>query len=79
MGAAYYYGCLDTGPSYELAYKWFLEAAQNGNPWAQLFVGEMLYCGQGIEQSHREAARWFEASSDRGIAAATSNLGYMTC
>ena len=50
-----------------------LALAEEGNPAAQYYVGEMHHYGYGVPQSHAEAVRWYRAAAEQGYWAA--NLG----
>jgi TPR repeat protein len=63
---------------YEQAAKIFLPLAVNGNdPYAQRFLAEMYAKGQGVEQNHEEAAKWYRSSAEKGVAASQYKLGLM--
>jgi hypothetical protein len=57
------------------AANWFRRAAEQGEPAAQLHLGNMYAEGQGVPQDSREAAVWYRRSADQGFAQAQYNLG----
>ena len=61
--------------NYELAYNYFIEAANMGNLKAQCFLGLMYYFGHGIEQDYKEALTWFKKTEN--FAVSQFFLGYI--
>ena len=49
--------------------------AKNGNPDAQLGLGNCYYYGEGVEQNYAEAVRWYRKAAEQGYADAQHNLG----
>jgi TPR repeat protein len=39
-------------------FRWMMLAAERGNTGAQIFVGEHLFWGQGVQQDRESALRW---------------------
>jgi TPR repeat protein len=54
------------------AFKWYLQAAEQGHAYAQYNLG--LIYSSGL-QDYAEAARWFLKSAEQGIADAQFNFG----
>lgn len=54
-----------------------LERAEGGEAEAQFALGLRYRDGEGVSQSYREAARWFDAAANSGHVAAQMNLGVM--
>ena len=52
------------------------QKAIDGDPVFQHRVGKCYQLGDGIEQNHEEAVKWFRLSADQGYASAQFNLGY---
>lgn len=48
------------------AYKWYLLAAEQGNPEAQFSLGVMFQNGEGVPKNFETAIRWFLKASDNG-------------
>ena len=51
------------------------ENADRGDVNAQSDLGVMYASGQGVEQDHKEAVKWYQKAADQGHAGAQSNLG----
>ena len=48
---------------------WLKKEASNGNPYAQLLLGDCFLSGKGVGgENHDEAAKWFELSAKQGYA-----------
>ncbi|KAK5797028.1 hypothetical protein F5H01DRAFT_285621 [Linnemannia elongata] len=62
-----------------LAYKWFLEAANQGHADAAYSVGYMHQYGRGANQSYEEAEKWYLAAIDKGNVPAQRSLQRMRC
>jgi len=59
------------------ARKWFLKAAEGGDPVAEHNLGLMSYVGMGTERSPMEALKWFEKAATAGIVQAKFNAAIM--
>ncbi|MFV2056125.1 MAG: caspase family protein [Thiohalomonadales bacterium] len=59
------------------ALKVWLMTAQEGNPKAQTYVGEIYEKGFGIRPDYKLAALWYEKAAKQGNARAKLNLGYL--
>ena len=62
---------------YDEARRLFQIAADQGNTWAQSWLGFMHEEGRGVEKSDAEACRWYREAADQGHAQAQCNLGVM--
>jgi hypothetical protein len=51
--------------------------AEQGVSEAQLALGYLYYVGQGLQQNHAMAARWFSAAAGQGEPAAMYNLAWL--
>ena len=51
------------------------EAAEAGDPDAELRLASMYYRGEGMEQDYREAAKWYRKAAEQGNAEAQYRLG----
>ena len=70
-GAAYQRG------DYETAFKEFKPLAEQGNIWAQYYVGQMYIMGQGIPKDYAEAFKWYKKAAQHGYSLAQGVLGWM--
>ncbi|MFQ5959621.1 MAG: cadherin domain-containing protein, partial [Alphaproteobacteria bacterium] len=59
------------------AHEAFLRPVEQGPAAAQYSLGYMFERGQGVEQNHAEAVRWYRKAAEQGHAAAQYSLGYM--
>ena len=62
---------------YSTAYRIALRLAEQGDPEAQLNLGDMYRNGRGTQQNYEEAAVWYRKAAEQGHADAQSNLGSM--
>jgi len=62
---------------YEEAFKWYSQAAEQGNLAAQLNIGIMYDDGIGVAENDAEAAKWFRLAAEQGDEQAQHNLGVM--
>jgi uncharacterized protein len=53
------------------------QTAEQGNAEAQYNLGMTYYCGQGVKQNYRNAAKWFHSAAEQGHAGAQYNLSFM--
>jgi hypothetical protein len=51
------------------------QAAEQGDPEAQVQLGLLYEQGQGVERNLDEASRWFQLAAEQGYAPAQANLG----
>ena len=59
------------------ALKVWMTAAQEGDPIAQTYVGEIYEKGLGLEPNYVLALQWYQKASNQGYARAKLNLGYL--
>ena len=59
---------------YDEARRLFRIAADQGNTWAQSWLGFMYEKGRGVEKSDAEAYRWYRRAADQGYAWAKRKL-----
>lgn len=59
------------------ALKVWMGAAQEGDPVAQTYVGEIYEKGMGLQPDYALALQWYQKAADQGDARAKLNLGYM--
>lgn len=62
---------------FALALREFRPLADKGNSDAQRFLGDMYSDGNGVKQSHKEAASWYRKAALQGNAPAQYALGVM--
>lgn len=63
--------------SYSTALKIWLPRAQEGDPAAQTYVGEIFEKGLGTAPDYSAAATWYKKASDQGYSRALINLGFL--
>jgi predicted nucleic acid-binding Zn-ribbon protein len=63
--------------NYKTALNIWLPQAQQGDPIAQTYVGEIYEKGLGIEADYAIAAHWYQQAAEQGYARAQINLGYL--
>ena len=51
--------------------------AEQGNEYAQLYLGLMYDNGDGVPENDAEAVKWYRKAAEQGHANAQSNLGFM--
>lgn len=66
QGYRYYMG-LGVPRNRAKALRFYLAAAEKGDPQAQFIVGGMYYRGQGTDPNQKEAIRWLLKAADKGI------------
>lgn len=59
------------------AAKWFLKAAEHGQPVAQYMMWMKLSQGQGVPRDEAMGIHWLNKSAAQGFALAQHNLGYL--
>ena len=60
---------------YKEAFKWFRRAADQGDAWAQLELGNLYNEGHGVEQDDHEAIKWRLRAAEQGNQFVARNLG----
>ncbi len=60
---------------YAAAFSQFKPLAENGDPKAQFYLGEMYGQGQGIKRDLKKAARWYREAAMQGHTTAQAILG----
>ncbi len=50
---------------YAEAYKWYLAAAEQNDPFAQASLGLLYRFGKGVEKDHVKSYMWFQLAIDR--------------
>lgn len=58
------------------AYRWYHEAAEQGDAEGQYQVGQMYEYGVAVKKSMKEAARWYRRAASKKHTRATCQLGY---
>jgi TPR repeat protein len=59
------------------ALRWFLAAAQSGNPTAQEDLAWMYYTGTGTARDYAEAAKWVRLAAEQSVPRAELDLAYL--
>ncbi|MET0091609.1 MAG: hypothetical protein ABW068_16605, partial [Candidatus Thiodiazotropha sp.] len=62
---------------YRTALNVWLPMAQQGDPEAQNYVGEIYEKGLGIQPDYQTAAAWYQKAADQGNSRARINLGFL--
>jgi len=62
---------------YSRAVELYTDAAESGNPRAQLELGFLYYVGQGVEQDFLKAHEWFQRAALNNYSMAQYNLAIM--
>lgn len=75
LGGLYLNGGKGVATDYAEAYRWFAKAAEQGSMQAEVFVGMLLYDGQGVPQNRPAALQHWRKAADAGIADAQFRLG----
>lgn len=61
----------------EMALGYYQPLAEQGEPYAQLTIGEIYMEGAGVEQDLVQAYAWFAVSSHQGVDAATELMKHV--
>ncbi len=59
---------------YQEAFRWYVLAAEAGQPGAMNSLGLMYALGHGVSQDHSEAMKWWTKAADSGSIAALNNI-----
>ena len=62
---------------YEAAYKLWQPLAEQGDLYAQNYIGIHHYLGLGVSRDYKKAKQWFEKAAEAGFADAQYNIGMM--
>ena len=62
---------------YAAAHGEFLQSAKEGHASAQYSLGFLYDYGEGVQQNHSEAAKWYRKAAEQGLARAQFSLGIM--
>lgn len=62
---------------FETLYRFVAQNAEQGNPNAQLGLGEMFRKGQGVPQNYAEAVKWYRMAAEQGNAKAQNRLAFL--
>lgn len=60
---------------YPTAFRLMSPLAEEGNPYAQAFVGFLYWHGKGAPQDYAEAVKWYRKAADYGLPSAQYQLG----
>ena len=72
-----YYSGDGVDQDYSEAMKWFIKAAEKGDPSAYREIGNMYFRAYGVEQDYDKAIEWFQKAADLGNSSAENDIGYM--
>ena len=72
-----YYDIFDEHFDPEIAAKWYLKSAEQGNAEAQFCIARMLSWGDGIEQNIDECLKWYKLAIKQGHTDAMCDLASM--
>ena len=74
LGLCYYTG-IGVNRDRKEAFKWFMKAAEQNHPKAQLFVGNCYANGIGVETPDKtEALKWYIKAAEQGEPVAVENV-----
>lgn len=59
------------------SYKWHMKAAEMGDAYGQIKVGDLYKDGMGVEQDWHEALNWYKKAATQGDIYAYYRLGYL--
>ena len=76
IGILYEWG-LGVPRDYAEAWKWFLEAANLGDGFAQAYIGDYYFHGIGRERSFTDALHWYRAAADKNVPLGISQVGWI--
>ena len=62
---------------YATALRLLRPLAENGNPDAQINLGNMYFDGNGVPQDNAESVKWYLLAADQGSADAQITLGFL--
>lgn len=74
LGSMYTHG-LGVEKDLTEAFRWFVRAAEQGDPFHQTIVGNLYNYGRGVEKSGIDAANWYLLAAEQGHADAQASLG----
>lgn len=77
VGRAYELGDAPGGINYDLCYKYYLMAAEQGNSLGENNLGWCYEKGYGVEQNYEEALKWYEKSAAQNNGYGASNAAHM--
>ncbi|KAG0256376.1 hypothetical protein DFQ27_005762 [Actinomortierella ambigua] len=77
IGKLYETGSEHVVQDVQLAFQWYLKAAEHGQRDAQNSVGDAYYHGRGTEQNQQKAVEWFTKSANNGSACGQYSLGWL--
>ncbi|KAG0275035.1 hypothetical protein BGZ95_009249 [Linnemannia exigua] len=75
LGDMYKDGSQGVTLDYHQAMKYYLKAAERGDPVGQRKVGALYYHGLGVKQDFQAAMKWYRKAADQGDAIAQCKIG----
>lgn len=76
FGCIYKYGRCGFEKDENVAFTWFLKAAEQGLEDAQAAVGQSYMHGSGVLKDEKEALKWALKAAEQGNASAQCNIGF---
>lgn len=68
-------GKASASTDHDAAFEWFKKSAEQGNPYAQTYLGYYYQKGKGVKEDRAEAVKWYRKAAEQGYVIAQSNLG----
>jgi TPR repeat protein len=75
LGVFYEQGQNGVEPDYSQAFKWLSMAAKQGQPDAQVALGQMYENGEGVPKDYALAAYWYRKAADHTIDLGGAGVG----
>jgi TPR repeat protein len=72
---AEYYESSSGGKNYAKAVEWERKAAEQGDVFAQAFLGSSYDTGRGVKVDHDQAVKWYRKAAEHGLTLAEWELG----
>jgi TPR repeat protein len=73
-GGLMFFG-LNGGVSQDTGFQLFMQAAENGDAFAQRIVGDSYSYGSGVKQDYTQALVWYQKAADQGSPEAQYDVG----
>lgn len=77
VGHYFYFGLNPQKADLNEAIKWYTKSAEQGHSWAQRFMGDFYYTGEGVEQNYAKAFELYKKSATNGDGESMIQLGLM--
>jgi len=63
--------------NYATALRQFKPLAEQGDAWAQYWLGRLYYRGEGVLKNYKTALKWYRLAAEQGFTDAQYQLGVM--